>query len=128
VEDPLAGAYDAEYDAFRGPTEARAGSAVSATVQTLNRSWRVWDSLAEERPVLLSYHWLDAKGGVVVQDGVRSPLPRPMGQGESCTVAFSIQCPEEPGHDTLAVDLVHEHVTWFSRAGVPPLHVPVRIV
>lgn len=128
VQRPLAGPYDAEYDAFQGPAEARAGSVVGATVRIVNRSWRTWDSAAEEDPVLLSYHWLDQKGGMVIEDGMRSPLPRPIAPGESATVAFRVQCPDEPGRYTLAVDLVHEHVTWFSRAGVPALRIAWRVV
>ena len=125
---PRLGPYDAECDAFQGPAEARAGTVVGATVRIVNRSWRMWDSLVEDGPVFLSYHWLDAKGGEVVEDGLRSPLPRPIAQGESCTVAFRTQCPDQPGRYTLAIDLVHEHVTWFSRAGVPALQIPLRVL
>jgi hypothetical protein len=43
-------------------------------------------------------------------------------------VALRIQSPPDPGRYTLAIDLVHEDVTWFSRAGVPALRIPVRVV
>ena len=128
VRRPLTGPYDVEYDAFEGPGQAKIGSEIDAVVRVVNRSWRVWDSLAEDGPVLVSYHWLDAKGSTIVQDGLRSPLPRPLAPGDGCRVAFRVRCPDEPGRYILAVDLVHEHTAWFSRAGAPPLRVPVRVV
>jgi SAM-dependent methyltransferase len=128
VQRPLVGPYDTEYDTFQGPAEARAGTLVDATVRIVNRSWRVLDSFAADGPIFLSYHWLDTNGAMVVEEGLRSPLRRPIAQGENSIAAFRIQCPDEPGRYTLAVELVHEHVTWFSRAGVPALKIPVRVV
>jgi SAM-dependent methyltransferase len=128
VQRPLAGPYDVEYGTFEGPREARAGSLIEAGVRVTNRSWRTWDSLAEDGPVFISYHWLDAKGSTVVYDGLRGPLPRPLAPGDGCAVAFQIRCPDRPGRYTLAIDLVHEQTTWFSRAGVAPLRIPLRVV
>ena len=126
VRRPLAGAYGAAYESFEGPLEAKSGMLVSARVQATNRGWREWDSTAEG-PVFLSYHWLDTTGRTIVEDGIRSPLPRIMGPGDSAVIAFQIQCPQDPGRYILAVDLVHEHVTWFSQAGVPALRVTVDV-
>ncbi len=127
VQQPLAGPYDCEYTAFDGPGEAGAGTTFDATVHVANRSWRTWDSQAEDTPVLVSYHWLDATGAMAVEDGLRSPLPRPIPPGDGATVALRVQCPDAPGRCTLVVDLVHEGVSWFSRAGVPGFRVPVAI-
>lgn len=128
VRQPLAGPYDVEYAAFDGPTEMKSGTVVEATVCLVNRSWRIWDSFGADDPIFVSYHWLGAKGENVVEDGLRNPLPRPIAPGESCTASLRIRCPDEPGRFTLAIDLVHEHVTWFRDAGVPPLRVSVRVV
>lgn len=126
VQRALAGAYGAAYERFGGPLDARAGMLISASVQAVNRGWREWNSAADQ-PIFLSYHWLDATDRMIVEDGLRSPLPRVIGPGDSEVIAFQIQCPQDPGLYILAVDLVHEHVTWFSRAGVPPLRVPVQV-
>jgi len=128
IHRPLVGPYDVEYDGFDGPAEAKIGTVVAATVGVVNRSWRVWDSLAEDGPVFVSYHWLTAKGAAIIEDGLRSRLPRPIAPGDSCKAALRIRCPDEPGRFTLVVDLVHEHVTWFSHAGAPPLRIPFRVV
>jgi hypothetical protein len=106
----------------------KAGTTFDASVRVVNRSWRPWDSLSRQQPVLLSYHWLDQHGVTVVQDGARSPLPRPVPPGDECVAAMRIGCPEAPGKYTLAVDLVHEQVTWFSLAGTPPLKVRIKVV
>jgi SAM-dependent methyltransferase len=128
VDRPLTGAYDVEYQAFEGISEATAGTVAHATVRLVNRSWRVWDSSVEVEPIFLSYHWLNDNGVMIVQDGLRSWLPRPIAPQESCTAALRIRCPDEPGRFTLAIDLIQEHVTWFSEAGAPPLRVPLRVV
>ena len=127
VERPLTGPYDAGYDALAGPEEARAGDVFSATVRITNRSWKVWDSHAEANPVLLSYHWIDRKGSTLIEDGLRTPLPRPVAPGEACVAAFRVQCPPAAGRYVLAIDLVHEGVTWFSQAGVPALRTDVHV-
>ena len=126
VERPLPGAYGAAYEHFDGPIEVAAGTTVSASVSVLNQGWRPWDSTAEQ-PVFVSYHWLDTSGRTVIEDGLRNPLPRLVAPGDRVAVALRIQCPETPGRYVLALDLIHEHVTWFSRAGVPPLKIPVKV-
>ena len=123
-----AGAYDVQYDAYDGPVEVRAGTVVDASVQLTNRSWHVWDSLAVDNPVFLSYHWLDGRGATAIEDGRRSPLPRPLATGDTCRAAIRIECPDAPGRYTLAIDLVHERVTWFSGAGAAPMRIPIRVV
>jgi SAM-dependent methyltransferase len=127
VERPMAGPYDASYRGYDGPQEVRAGSDINATITVVNRSWRVWDSQAREKPVCASYHWLNSNGTTVVEDGLRSPLPRPLAPGDSCDVSMHIRCPEAPGRYTLAIDFVHEEVCWFSGAGVAPLRMPVSV-
>jgi SAM-dependent methyltransferase len=128
VQRPLAGPYDVAYESFEGPREVRAGSTIEGVVTLVNRGWRTWDSGAADEPILLSYVWLDARGEPIGGDGLRSPLPRPVAPGERCAAALHVQCPATSGHVVLLIDLVHEHVTWFSQAGVPPLRVPVHVI
>ena len=105
----------------------RCGAVAEATVTITNRSWRVWDSADADGPVFVSYRWQDRSGVALPDEGLRSPLPRPVGPGERCVAAVRIQAPVRPGRYTLAIDLVREHVTWFSEAGAPPLRVPVVV-
>ncbi|MFZ5595895.1 MAG: Wzt carbohydrate-binding domain-containing protein [Bacillota bacterium] len=67
-------------------------------------------------PVYLSYHWLDAVGGRVVEfEGERSPFFPPL--LPSCTgrYRFNIKAPDRRGEYILRVTLVQEHVAWFDR-------------
>lgn len=127
VQRPLAGPYDVEYTDFDGPRDVDAGTLFHATLRLVNRSWRTWSSTDEDGPVFMSYHWLNAKGVMLIEDGLRSALPHPVGPRETCVAAVQVRCPDEPGRYTLALDLVHEHVTWFSRSGAPPLRIPMRV-
>jgi len=72
-------------------------------------------------------HRLDAQRRRVEYDGLRTPLPRPLAPGESCSAAVRLRTPSQPGRYLLEIDLVEEGVSWFSAAGVPPLRVSVRV-
>jgi SAM-dependent methyltransferase len=119
----LQGAYDVEYLALDAPPEAAAATSLLCALTLRNRSWRPL-----QPPVFASYHWLDAKGGVVVQDGARTPLPRPVAPGGECELTLRVDTPATAGRYTLAVDLVEEGVSWFSAAGAPLLRRSMRIV
>ncbi len=119
----LQGAHDVEYLAFEAPARAAAGSTLLCALTLRNRGWRTWDS-----QVRASYHWLDSTGAVIVQDGARTPLPRPVPPGASCEMTIRIDTPPAAGRYTLAVDLVEEGVTWFSGAGAPVLRRTLKIV
>lgn len=123
---PIAGGYDVEYTGLEAPTGAEIGAMLLCELTLRNRSWRTLDS-AGAAPVFASYHWLDARGGIAVQDGTRTPLPRPVQPGMDCVMTLRVTAPDRPGRYTLAVDLVEEGVTWFSAAGVPMLRRSMRI-
>lgn len=116
------GAHDVEYVALDAPAAAAAGTTLLCALTLRNTSWRLW-----EPPIVASYHWLDAQGAVAVQDGARTPLPRPVAPGASCEMTLRVDTPAAPGRYTLAVDLVEEGVTWFSAAGAPLLRRPMTI-
>jgi len=78
-------------------------------------------------PIRASYHWWRPDRVEIERDGLRSPLPHPVGPGEQVTLAFRFRAPDQPGRYLLAVDLVEEGLAWFSDAGVPPLAVPITV-
>jgi hypothetical protein len=65
-------------------------------------------------PSIFLYHWLDLKRQMVVFDGLRTPLPRDLGFGESVTLRATIQRPPRPANILLHVTMVQEAVAWFS--------------
>ena len=128
-ESPLRveGPYDVEYISYDGGRAAAPGTTLLATVRFRNTSWRSWDSRDPAAPVFLSYHWLDADGALAIDDGLRTPLPHTVVAGARCEMTCRIDTPPRAGRYTLAVDLVEEGVTWFSRAGAPLLKVDFRV-
>ena len=118
----LQGAYDVDYVSLDAPAAAAAAATILCALTLVNRSWRTWAP-----PILASYHWLDPTGVVVVQDGARTPLPRPIAPGDTCEMTLRIDTPAKPGRYLLAVDLVEEGVTWFSEAGAPMLRRTLKI-
>jgi hypothetical protein len=115
---PLQGPYEAEY-AADVPGRVDAGAAFRASVRLTNRSWRAWASTGPT-PIMASYHWFEGGSHTpVVFDGERTPLPGVLSPGDSCDLSMAIVAPPAPGRYTLEIDLVHEHVTWFTGAGTP---------
>lgn len=77
----------------------------------------------------LSYHWNDAADPkrVIVWDGRRTAIGRPIGPGETHTAGLRLQAPDQPGEYVLEVDLVREGVAWFSKKGSPTSSHPVSV-
>ena len=121
------GAYDVEFVSYDGGRAAAPGTTLLATIKFRNKSWRSWDSRDPGAPVFLSYHWLDADGALAIDDGLRTSLPHAVAPGAACEMTCRIDTPPRAGRYTLAVDLVEEGVTWFSRAGAPLLKVDFRV-
>ena len=127
-----------EADVVRGPHDVRfeqadiprsIATAVELVVDVTirNESWRTLRSDGVSHPVFVSYRWLDRRRRPIVQEGLRSSLPRPLEPGESCHVAVRVKAPAAAGDYFLELDLVEEGVTWFSNVGVPPLRVRVSV-
>jgi len=121
------GAFDAAYGGAKIPRHLPAGQEVTIETMVKNLSWRTWTSEIAGRPILISYHWLDASRRAVEYDGLRTRLPRPLAPGDECEAAVRVKTPPRPGSYLLEIDLVEEGVSWFSAAGVPPLRVRVRV-
>jgi len=126
VPEPLLPAYGVTYRTYAGPAEVRAAEAFQARVELENTGWLPWDSRGD-KPVLLSYHWLDVGGRSVVQDGLRTPFARVVNLGDLVEAVLRVQAPGTPGRFTLAIDLVHEGAAWFSDEGVVPMRQMVRV-
>lgn len=116
---PVQGEYDVHYVACECPATVSAGAAFPLMLTVRNRGWRPWRSDDPRAPVFASYHWLNSDGGMAVEDGARSPFPRPLNPNETVDMTCMVTAPLTPGRYVLAVDLVEEGVTWFSRAGSP---------
>jgi SAM-dependent methyltransferase len=124
---PIASAYGVEITGAGEPTTMRRGAIVDVPVRIKNTGWRTW-SESDEQPVRLGYHWLDESGAVIVFDGLRTPFAAVVAQGETVAVTIRVQAPRDAGQFVLAIDLVHEGVTWFSQQGVALHKTPVAVL
>jgi hypothetical protein len=124
---PLAG-LKVEFGQHNIPAEMIVGQTISADVTIKNASTKTWPSKPNQEgryAVNLSYHWLDSKRQIVVFDGLRTPLPRDLGPGESVTLRATIQVPEKAGAYLLQMTMVQEAVAWFSDSDGGHILIPV---
>ncbi len=96
------------------PEVTSVGEVFSITTRLSNTSSEVWPATGVTR-VNLSYRWLDADGGPVVADGVRTALAADVRPGSGIEVEQTVHAPAEPGNLVLEIDLVRERVSWFSQ-------------
>jgi hypothetical protein len=93
-----------------------AGEEYAVDVRVDNLGTHTWPwGLVGQPEIRVSYHWLDPEGGVVVSDGVRTPMPESVPPGASCRFPVDVIAPATPGSHVLVLDLLHEDVRWFGR-------------
>ena len=110
------------------PPQVRAGEAFALTTRLFNRSRFPWTADGAAR-VNLAYHWLDAAGKQIVEDGLRTPMPWPVPPGGRVSVQQKVLAPPAPGSYILELDPVFETVAWFSeKNGGKTLRIPVEVL
>lgn len=118
--------YRAEYSSSPAGVMAPASRA-RLPVTVRNNGLFTWRSEGI-RPVVLSYHWLDAGSGDVVRwNGLRTALPAPVPPGASADLQAEVEAPQRPGNYVLAWDMVEENSAWFSARGSPPSKLAVAV-
>lgn len=118
----------AELRPMQHPTVMVVGHEYEVEITLTNRGTMMWAAVGE-RPIVLSYQWLDENGNElkdVVQ--FRTPLPKDVGLNEGVTVKARVRAPRRVGLFTLRWDLHMEGVGWFSERGSPSLNVLVTVV
>lgn len=80
------------------------------------------------RPVVLCYHWLDARGAMLVYEGERTFLPRDIAPGEQVRLSVIIKSPDQAGETILQLTMLQEFVSWFDQSGVPPVETKVKVI
>jgi hypothetical protein len=110
------------------PPQARAGEAFFVTTRLFNRSRYPWTADGAAR-VNLAYHWLDAAGKRIVEDGLRTPMPWPVPPGGRVSMRQKVLAPPAPGRYILELDPVFETVAWFSQKnGGQTLRIPIEVL
>lgn len=102
------------------------GQRVVLRVDIANLGGEAWPSVGE-RSVRVSYHWRDAGGAIVVQDGERTHLPNDVAPGRSVAMWATVNAPATPGEYRLQLSLVQESIAWLEDLGGEMLEMPVAV-
>jgi hypothetical protein len=117
--------YAAELTALERLDSLPAEAQHTVTIAVANRSPDTWPRGADAAPlIMIGTRWL-GEDGVLVEEGIHTPLPADLPPGGSADVPVHVRAPARAGRYRLSIDLVHEHVRWFERAiewtvDVPP--------
>jgi hypothetical protein len=91
------------------------GTELLLDIAVENRGAETWRADGK-RLVCVSYHWADAEGRVIENDGLRTRLPRDLQPGEHAFVKGLVRMPQQPGAYRMIWTLVQEEVAWFDHA------------
>jgi SAM-dependent methyltransferase len=120
--------YDVAYADCQLPLSAPPASQLFVWVHVINEGSATWSSSDPHHPVNLGYHWLTPAREMVTFDGYRTTLGgKPLGPHDCAYLEMRIVTPEDPGRYILQVDMVHEHIAWFSAKGRPPVEREILI-
>lgn len=119
------GSYQIEWVSVSAPSTLKAGEVAAVPVSVRNAG----SAPISGANLALSYHWSDASDAkrVIVWDGLRTGVARPLEPGETYAASLRVQAPDRPGEYVLNVDLVREGVAWFSKKGSPTSSHPVSV-
>ena len=106
-------AYRAELSFVNDEERMTAGESREVFVRVKNLGDEHW-GWGWESGIRVAYRWRDGDGGLVVPEGLRTPLPASVAPGGEAVVAAVVTAPAGPGRYVLELDLVHEHVRWFG--------------
>lgn len=106
--------------------ELHAGLKRKLWVELENFSDTVFQTTPEE-PVFIAYHWYQEDGAVYEFDGVRTPIPQPLGSGGKIETPINLTPPAEPGNYELMVTIVHEGRCWMEDAGLAVSTLPLEV-
>ena len=113
LEDP----FRAELEPLKDVEVLKALEEIEISVRVKNTSSAVWLTTGEN-PVTFSYHWIDKDGKIIVYDGERTSMGKPVFPGDEVLLSVRIRGPEQAGKLTLQLTLVREGIAWFEQRGV----------
>jgi len=85
------------------------------TIELKNTSTEIWPISKGFGIVNMSYHWVAKDGVTVVQDGVRTMLPREIKAGEKIVLDMIVEFPSNSENLILKLSPVQEGCTWFIQ-------------
>jgi hypothetical protein len=119
--------YTATLSLVQAPSRVTVGQPVDIALSLKNTGKAPLPD-AGPRRTRIAYHITDAQSRIVLWDGPRTEVGKPVGPGESVAVAAVARAPERPGVYKLTFEPVQEGVTWFTQRGSPYLDVFIEVV
>ena len=96
------------------PATVTPGAQFTMPIDVMNTGTDTWPAHGD-KPVRVSYHWLDADYGWIAYEGIRSPLPADCRPGETVRVPLLVRAPDYEGPCFLVVTPIQEQVAWFEN-------------
>lgn len=91
------------------------GAECSLKMKISNISQSYWSTQnLNGKNVYLSYHIANTDGIILIPDGMRTKFPHDIAEGVSIPMTLKLKNSFSKGNYILLIDLVHEHVSWFS--------------
>ena len=118
--------YRAQFQVLAAPEFGAVGETVTISVAIRNIGSTTWRR-GVRHPFHVGYHWLDEGGEVVSAPDFRTTLPHDVEPGDWVEVDVAVGLPSAPGRFVVALDMVHEGVTWFAAQGSEPARVPMQV-
>ncbi len=117
--------HDLEVGSFQVGAFVETAATLTVDLEIRNRGEVTW---SPDNGFAIAYHWFGADGGVVVWDGVRSPLLESLRPGEDRVVGATLRAPDRAGEYLLQWDVVQEGRLWISEVDTTPVDLtPVRV-
>lgn len=100
------------------PRALEAGAFSVLTLRVTNLGDTIWPhDIPAGRHICAGNHWLRDDGTTASLDDGRAYLPHSVDPAQTIDIPLTIQAPELPGCYVVEIDLVQEHVSWFTQKG-----------
>ncbi|HEY54471.1 MAG TPA: hypothetical protein G4N94_13560, partial [Caldilineae bacterium] len=127
AEDDERKPYRAELTLVETIKASVAGSEIETELTIKNTGSNTW--LQEgENAFRVGYHWFDSNNRKAHAEDYRTALPQDVEPDQAVTLPIRIGMPYQHGAYRLAIDMVHEGVTWFAWRGNRSLSMKVIVL
>ena len=116
--------YRVQWLEAQAPAEVERGSSMSLPIRLRNTSKTSFSSEGPI-PVNLTYRWVRPDGSRL--KATRSKFKEPLAPGAELATTLEIDVPQASGDYQLVLDLVREHVGWFSDVASEAKSLTIRV-
>ncbi|WP_041276168.1 hypothetical protein [Desulfosporosinus acidiphilus] len=105
--------YSEKFSLNRKTLNCKPGQTITEKVVVTNTSNFIWP-YDGSNPVHMSYHVLNTDKYSIIDDGLRSSLPKDLLPGQKVTLSLIVKAPNQQGQYIVQLDMVQEGVSWFK--------------